>query len=72
MALIDHIPAHRNDKIAAVTLEDVNCVARERMRPDRLTFTVVGHPVGLESTNRRRAALERTVADLRTVLPVGA
>ncbi|MEZ5888397.1 MAG: pitrilysin family protein [Paracoccaceae bacterium] len=44
-------PAHRNDKIAAVTLEDVNRVARERMRPDRLTFTVVGHPVGLESTN---------------------
>lgn len=42
--------ATRNDRMNAVTLEDVNRVAKELMDPDRLTFVVVGQPEGLEST----------------------
>ena len=40
-------PAHRNGLIEAVTLADVNRVARDRMAPDKLTFLVVGRPQGL-------------------------
>ncbi|MGI9369563.1 MAG: M16 family metallopeptidase [Ruegeria sp.] len=47
---IDYI-ATRNDKVNAVTLDDVNRVARELLDPDGLHFTVVGKPVGLETTN---------------------
>jgi len=47
---IDYI-ATRNDKVNAVTLEDVNRVASELLDPDGLHFTVVGKPVGLETTN---------------------
>ena len=47
---IDYI-ATRNDKVNAVTLEDVNRVASELLDPDGLQFTVVGKPVGLETTN---------------------
>ncbi|MCF6444851.1 pitrilysin family protein [Nereida sp. MMG025] len=47
---IDYIPT-RNDQINAVTLDDVNRVARELLRPDDLHFVVVGQPVGLETTN---------------------
>ncbi|MFU1478300.1 M16 family metallopeptidase [Roseovarius sp. C7] len=43
---IDYI-ATRNDKVMAVTLEDVNRVAREYLDPDALTFVVVGQPEGL-------------------------
>lgn len=46
---IDYI-ATRNDKVNAVTLEDVNRVARDLMSPNALTFVVVGQPEGLEST----------------------
>lgn len=46
---LDYI-ATRNDRMNAVTLEDVNRVAREWLDPDKLTFTVVGQPEGLEST----------------------
>ncbi|WP_412507635.1 M16 family metallopeptidase [Roseovarius sp. SYSU LYC5161] len=42
--------ANRNDKVRAVTLEDVNRVAREYLDPDRLTFVVVGQPEGLTGT----------------------
>ena len=42
---------NRNDYIEAVTLEDVNRVAGELLRPDALHFVVVGKPEGLESTN---------------------
>jgi zinc protease len=42
--------ATRNDKVNAVTLEDLNRVARELMNPDRLTFVVVGQPEGLTDT----------------------
>jgi len=38
---------NRNDFINAVTLEDINRVAAELLRPDDLHFVVVGQPVGL-------------------------
>jgi len=51
---VDGLPrdyiATRNDKMNAVTLEDVNRVAREWLDPAKLTFVVVGQPEGLEST----------------------
>jgi len=47
---IDYITT-RNDKVNAVTLEDVNRVASELLDPEGLHFTVVGKPVGLETTN---------------------
>ena len=44
--------ATRNQKVEAVTLQDVNRVAAELLDPDGLHFVVVGKPVGLEtSTN---------------------
>ncbi|MCA0873594.1 insulinase family protein [Seohaeicola saemankumensis] len=46
---IDYINT-RNDKVNAVTLEDVNRVAAELLDPDRLQFVVVGMPEGLETT----------------------
>ena len=42
---------NRNEYIEAVTLDDVNRVAAEFLRPDDLHFVVVGQPVGLESTD---------------------
>ena len=47
---IDYI-ATRNDKVNAVTLDDVKRVAARLMQPDALTFFVVGQPEGLETTN---------------------
>lgn len=44
---IDYIPT-RNDKVNAVTLEDVNRVASELLQPERLHFVVVGQPTGLD------------------------
>ena len=46
---IDYI-ATRNDKVEAVTLDDVRRVAGELLDPEGLHFVVVGQPVGLEST----------------------
>ena len=46
---IDYIPT-RNDKVEAVTLEDVKRVAGYLLKPDELQFVVVGQPVGLETT----------------------
>lgn len=37
----------RNDKVNAVTLEDINRVIKEVYLPDELHFTVVGQPEGL-------------------------
>jgi len=48
---IDYI-ATRNDKVNAVTLEDVNELAAKLMDPDGLHFTVVGRPEGLESSSQ--------------------
>ena len=44
---IDYI-ATRNDKVNAVTLEEVNRVARELLDPEGLHFTIVGKPEGLD------------------------
>jgi zinc protease len=43
---IDYV-SHRNAKIEAVTLADVNRVAGTLMTPDKLTFVVVGKPEGV-------------------------
>ena len=43
---IDYVKT-RNDQVNAVTLEDINRVARELFRPDELHFVVVGKPEGL-------------------------
>lgn len=43
-------PARRNSLVQAVTLEDVNRVAREQMAPEKLTFVVVGKPQGLPTS----------------------
>ena len=43
-------PASRNSRIEAVTLDDVNRVARERMQPGKLTFVVVGRPKGVQTS----------------------
>jgi zinc protease len=47
---IDYI-ATRNERVDAVTLEDVNRVAAELLRAEDLHFMVVGEPEGLTSTN---------------------
>ena len=46
---VDYI-ANRNAMIEAITLEEINRVAREWLDPGKLTFVVVGQPEGLEST----------------------
>lgn len=46
---IDYI-ATRNDRVEAVTVEDVKRVAGELLDPDGLHFVVVGQPEGLETT----------------------
>lgn len=46
---IDYIPT-RNEKVEAVTLEDVQRVAAELLDPEGLHFVVVGKPEGLAST----------------------
>ncbi|MEO0389608.1 MAG: pitrilysin family protein [Pseudomonadota bacterium] len=45
---IDYIPT-RNDKVDAVTMDDVRRVASELLDPDGLHFVVVGQPEGLQS-----------------------
>ncbi len=47
---IDYVNT-RNDKVAAVTLEDVQRVAAEVIRPGDLHFVVVGKPQGLDAGN---------------------
>lgn len=46
---IDYV-ATRNDLVAAITLEDVQRVAKRIFHPDHLRFVVVGQPEGLTST----------------------
>ncbi len=52
---LDGMPASyidtRNDRINAVTLKDVERVAKRLMKPDNLRIVVVGQPVGLKSTD---------------------
>jgi zinc protease len=47
---IDYINS-RNDRIRAVTLDDIDRVVKRIYRPDDLHFVVVGKPVGLEGLN---------------------
>ena len=47
---IDYIKT-RNDKVLAVTLEDVNRVVKRVYRPDDLHFVIVGQPEGLDAGN---------------------
>lgn len=47
---IDYIET-RNGQVEAVTLEDIERVAKRLYRPDALRFVVVGQPDGLESVN---------------------
>ena len=42
--------AERNAMVEAITLDEINRVAREWLDPERLTFVVVGQPEGVEST----------------------
>ncbi len=42
--------ANRNDKVNAVTLDDIHRVARDLLDPEALTFVVVGQPDGLVGT----------------------
>lgn len=54
MQLDDLEPAYietRNDKVNAVTLEDIARVAKRIYRPEDIRFVVVGQPVGLENVN---------------------
>lgn len=44
-------PKMRNDKVNAVTLEEVNSVAKWLLKPDAMRFVVVGKPEGLVSTD---------------------
>ncbi len=47
---IDYIPT-RNDKVEAVTLDQITRVAGELLEPENLHFVVVGQPEGLETTS---------------------
>lgn len=51
IGLAPDYPTTRNDKINAVTLDDVKRVAATLFRPDDLRFVVVGQPEGLTSTD---------------------
>ncbi|MFA7428724.1 MAG: pitrilysin family protein [Rhodospirillaceae bacterium] len=48
---IDHLQT-RNDKVAAVTLEDARRVAASLLKPDALTIVVVGQPEGIQEASR--------------------
>ena len=47
---IDYLVS-RNDKVNAVTLEDVRRIAVRLIQPEALHFVVVGQPVGVTSSN---------------------
>ena len=47
---IDYLVS-RNDKVNAVTLEDVRRIAARLIQPEALHFVVVGQPVGVTSSN---------------------
>ena len=42
--------AERNAMVEAITLDEINRVAREWLDPDQLTFVVVGQPEGVDGT----------------------
>lgn len=47
LGLTSDYPKTRNARIDAVTLDDVNRVAKRLIKPEELHFTVVGQPVGV-------------------------
>jgi len=47
---VDYIRT-RNDQVNALTLEEINRVARRIYQPENLAFVVVGQPDGVESSN---------------------
>ena len=47
---IDYIDT-RNDKVEAVTLEDIKRVSKRLLKPENLHFIVVGKPTGLDASN---------------------
>ena len=49
---IDYIDK-RNGYIEAVTLDDVNRLAKTLLKPEQLTVVVVGKPAGVESSKPR-------------------
>lgn len=51
MGLPPDYPKTRNDKVNAVTLQDVQRVARELYTPDALRFVIVGEPQGVTATD---------------------
>lgn len=46
--------ATRNDRVNAVTLEQINRIARDLLDPETLTFVVAGQPEGLEASGAPR------------------
>ena len=50
MGLPADYPKTRNEKVWAVTMEDVQRVARELYTPDALRFVIVGEPQGVTTT----------------------
>ena len=52
---VDYIET-RNDRVEAVTAEDVRRVAGELLDPDRLRFVLVGRPEGIEADELPPAA----------------
>lgn len=51
MGLPADYPKTRNEKVWAVTMEDVQRVARELYTPDKLRFIIVGEPQGVTATD---------------------
>lgn len=51
MGLSPDYPLTRNDRVNAVTLQDVNRLAKSLLTPDKLTFVVVGDAKGLTGGN---------------------
>ncbi|WP_084397792.1 M16 family metallopeptidase [Henriciella aquimarina] len=52
----------RNAMVEAVTLEDVNRIAAEYLKPENFTYIVVGQPEGLEAVSELPAADEDEVS----------
>lgn len=50
LGLPSDYPKTRNDKVNAVTIDDMKRVAAQYLKPDLLSFVVVGEPVGLTAT----------------------
>ena len=50
MGLTPEYITSRNDRVAAVTMDDIKRVAKRLLLTDELHFVVVGQPEGLEST----------------------